>query len=825
MKRNMIRYIAAFATFGLLVILSQPIFAAVPVVKTVPWVASNALIPHDTWIGKSIRLKGTSDQQGASFIYTWDFGDGSPVVTGTVTNKYAIEASHVYTSGAVGSVYQATLTVQDTSIPAPNTGSAKYYVAIQTKSLPVEVNVAIDEGLWYLHKDFYRNSSCMASNSCWANSYNAETPANVTAFFVNGHLETGAASNPYTETVQRAMKRLFALLNVSSIGSQAYPAPIGTVNPDVNANGIGLYGSDSYNYSSGLFIDAIVASGTPDAIATTGNATWVAGRKYKDIVQDMVDFDAYSQTDSGTWMGGWGYGANYGTSDNSVNQWEVIGLMAANGWGGTVVVPPFVATANQNSLANTHGDQGWDGSKYTETFFRYTNNSDAGWGWMGTTPAGMVQMVFDGITRGNALWDRTENFIRNNFCANPADPRATPLAYYYGLFSFTKSMLLYPGGNLQYLTNRYPVAGANPIDWYAAESSAGAQCNGVARTLVDAQLATGNWGNHAPYDGYHNYFQATWAIIMLNRTVFASGVPVAVIQATPNPAVAGQVINLSGANSYGQGGNAIVAWDWDLDNNGTFETPGVTATVSFPAVGSYPVKLRVTDNANPQQTAVATLTILVTIPPIAPTANAGGPYNFCQGNKWFLDGSGSINPDNGQHEPGAPGDFIKQYAWDLNLDSVFTDAFGVAPDVTGFWGTGDYVIQLKVTDNTSLSFPSSGMGDLSSVASTQVKVRAMTDPACTCVNNLAARPKPTKADLTWAWKAGAVRYNVYRATVSGGPYVKIGSVNAPGLPNTGVYADFGLTNGTTYYYVVREAALNGNEICQSNQASAKPVAR
>ena len=34
--------------------------AAPPVVKTVPWVANIPLIPHDTWSGKSIRLKGTS---------------------------------------------------------------------------------------------------------------------------------------------------------------------------------------------------------------------------------------------------------------------------------------------------------------------------------------------------------------------------------------------------------------------------------------------------------------------------------------------------------------------------------------------------------------------------------------------------------------------------------------------------------------------------------------------------------------------------------------------------------------------------------------------
>ena len=82
--------------------------AAPPVVKTVPWVATNPLIPHDTWSGKQITLKGTADVQGAAIQYTWDFGDGSPVATGTVTNMYAVEALHAYT-GAPGTIFTARL--------------------------------------------------------------------------------------------------------------------------------------------------------------------------------------------------------------------------------------------------------------------------------------------------------------------------------------------------------------------------------------------------------------------------------------------------------------------------------------------------------------------------------------------------------------------------------------------------------------------------------------------------------------------------------------------------------------------------------------------
>ena len=69
-------------------------------------------------------------------------------------------------------------------------------------------------------------------------------------------------------------------------------------------------------------------------------------------------------------------------------------------------------------------------------------------------------------------------------------------------------------------------------------------------------------------------------------------------------------------------------------------------------------------------------------------------------------------------------------------------------------------------------------------------------------------------DLSWLATPGAVRYNIKRATVSGGPYTTV----AAGV-NTWNYTDTNLTAGTTYYYVV--SAINGSgESANSAQASA-----
>jgi hypothetical protein len=65
-------------------------------------------------------------------------------------------------------------------------------------------------------------------------------------------------------------------------------------------------------------------------------------------------------------------------------------------------------------------------------------------------------------------------------------------------------------------------------------------------------------------------------------------------------------------------------------------------------------------------------------------------------------------------------------------------------------------------------------------------------------------PADTQVSLTWNTVAGAASYNVKRSTTSGGPYTTIQSnVTTTSFTNTG------LTNGTTYYYVVSAVNTQG----------------
>lgn len=87
--------------------------------------------------------------------------------------------------------------------------------------------------------------------------------------------------------------------------------------------------------------------------------------------------------------------------------------------------------------------------------------------------------------------------------------------------------------------------------------------------------------------------------------------------------------------------------------------------------------------------------------------------------------------------------------------------------------------------------------------------------------NLTAIAGDTEISLDWDDNSESdfSYYKVYRDTTSGGPY----SLIATSLMVSG-YTDTGLTNGTTYYYVVTATDIDGNESGNSNEASATPLA-
>jgi hypothetical protein len=145
-------------------VLSAPGMAQV-VVKTVPWIPTNASSPHTVITGVQAILGATVDVGTSSdaFTYSWNFGDSSaatvpaPLLSRpSFANVYNIPATPTYTASP-GTTYTAVLTVNDITTSTSYTGN--YPVIVQANTLASRVNVAIDNGLWYLHLTMWHGTS------------------------------------------------------------------------------------------------------------------------------------------------------------------------------------------------------------------------------------------------------------------------------------------------------------------------------------------------------------------------------------------------------------------------------------------------------------------------------------------------------------------------------------------------------------------------------------------------------------------------------------------------------------------------------------------
>ena len=779
-------------------------YAAPPKVITVPW-RGPLNLQHETYDGKQIHLKGVAHNVLAGATATWDPGDGSApqAVAVAAGSNYGLQLLYTYPNSPAGTPFTATLTVCN---PGSECASASYKVVVRARTLNTEINIAIDEALWYLHRK--QNRTATAGYWTDANGYISgysdqwatTTAEAVQAFEINNSFETGNPDqDPYADDVMRGLKYIFSRLAPINVPAQ----PAG--NPDTNSNGIGVYvpGAPRPNYDTAIVMEAIVASKTPNALTTTGPAN-VIGRTYKQIVQDMVDFYAWGQADTSCWArGGWRYSINTCDADNSVSQWPGVGILAARDLFGCTV-PAFVYSENLLWL-------NYSSAKSAGNYYGF-GYQGAGEG-VATSPSGMIQLIMDGVLKTDTVkWIGVENRMATNWNSWYRDETD-----YYSLFALAKAMRLALPGPIVLMAQ----GTANEIDWFYKDCANPAACVttekwGVARTLLRDQNTEGKLVCTGGYMGSGS--DGLFAHAM--GTIILTGVhevqPVAVIAANPNPAANGQAVSFDASGSFHQDpSKSIVSYAWDFNNDGLFEATGITQTYTFPNCATlptpcnYPVTLKVTDNSTPTPLiGTDTITISVTMPPHPPTANAGGPYWVCPNESLTLDGSKSYDIDTSSY-----GDSIIAYNWELNMVAPydFAEASGVKPTVTWTYGTGNKDIGLRVTDNSVAIF--AAPANLTNDNFTTVQVLPCS------ITNLVARAKLNKIQLTWMAVNGATSYDIYRSTV--GPNSGFSKVAGNVVTSYATYLDqSGLVVGTKYYY--RVVANTG---VGSNAASATPSAR
>lgn len=149
-------------------------------------------------------------------------------------------------------------------------------------------------------------------------------------------------------------------------------------------------------------------------------------------------------------------------------------------------------------------------------------------------------------------------------------------------------------------------------------------------------------------------------------------------------ALPGDAITVTGAGSTDDNG-AITKFEWDLDDNGTFERTGAEVGTSFGGTGTHVVKLRVTDTLG--ATSVGSVAIRVHRQPTADFATR--PVTPGVGQLVTLDGA--LSDDDGT---------IARYQWDLDGNGSYeTDGAATATVGTRFATAGAAKVGLKVTDN------------------------------------------------------------------------------------------------------------------------------
>jgi hypothetical protein len=101
-------------------------------------------------------------------------------------------------------------------------------------------------------------------------------------------------------------------------------------------------------------------------------------------------------------------------------------------------------------------------------------------------------------------------------------------------------------------------------------------------------------------------------------------------------------------------------------------------------------------------------------------------------------------------------------------------------------------------------------------ASLSFASNASNSPAVQSMTGTGTAATQHTADLSWTASADAVSYNIYRGTVSGGPYTMINTSSV----STTAYTDSAVVSGDTYYYVATAVNASSEESGYSNQTTA-----
>jgi PKD repeat protein len=272
-------------------------------------------------------------------------------------------------------------------------------------------------------------------------------------------------------------------------------------------------------------------------------------------------------------------------------------------------------------------------------------------------------------------------------------------------------------------------------------------------------------------------------------------------QASGTPTIGNAPLTVSFTGSA-TGGTAPYVYSWDF-GDGTASSTAQNPSHIYTSGGTYTATLTVTDNTAPATTTTAKVTVTV--------GAIGGPL---AAKASAIPTSGEIPLVTAFTGSAAGGTPPYTYSWNFGDGSAPSS---VQNPTHSYKSVGTYTATLVVTDSSA---PAHSAKSTVTITATPLEGGRPSAP-----RNLAASAGKGLISLKWMAPAsnGGVdisHYRVYRRTGTG----TLTLLTQGGCSNLGAVltcTDSGLTNGRTYFYVVRAANPIGTGP-QSNEASASP---
>jgi legume-like lectin family protein/ASPM-SPD-2-Hydin domain-containing protein len=146
--------------------------------------------------------------------------------------------------------------------------------------------------------------------------------------------------------------------------------------------------------------------------------------------------------------------------------------------------------------------------------------------------------------------------------------------------------------------------------------------------------------------------------------------------------------------------------------------------------------------------------------------------------------------------------------------TIFSDSFtGSGFSISGL--TFPFTLAAAASQSATLTFAPTSSG--TAWGSVSFVSNATNSPATVTLSGSGTAPVQHTASLSWQPSGSDVAgYNVYRSSISGGPYARLNNT----VDSIASYADSTVQSGQTYYYVVTALDGTGNESGYSSQVTA-----